>query len=134
MGLVGVVGLAACASGPTSTVAPASSGAAASLTSEPSTSAVVAEPAETWVAVLDTADDPARLNGPRTDVLHELGNVLEGSVIVSPGECLEGLPEELRDGYVLAIQRDTREDVRSLVSLLSGEPSFTGHVTIVCSD
>jgi len=67
-------------------------------------------------------------------VLHQLGNVLEGSVVISPAECLQGLPDDLSDGYVLAIQRDSQEDVRSLASLLSEEPSFTGVVTIVCSD
>jgi hypothetical protein len=86
------------------------------------------------VAVLDTAADPGRLNGPRKDVLRELGNVLEGSVVVSPGACLEGLPADMTDGYVLAIQRASREDVRALVSQLSEQPSFTGDVTIVCSD
>jgi len=88
----------------------------------------------TWVAVLDTAEDPGRLNDARNDVLHELGNVLEGSVVISPGACLQGLPGEFTDGYVLAIQRESREDVRALVSLLSQEPAFMGDVTIVCSD
>jgi hypothetical protein len=87
-----------------------------------------------WVAVLDTAADPGRLNDARKDVLRQLGDVLEGSDVISPAVCLQGLPEDLQDGYVLAIQRDTPEDVRSLVSLLSQEPSFTGSVTIVCSD
>jgi hypothetical protein len=94
----------------------------------------VGEPAEAWVAVLDTAADPARLNDGRKDVLRQLGDVLEGSVVISPGACLVGLPQDLTDGYVLAVQRDSREDVRALVSLLSEEPSFTGHVTIMCSD
>jgi hypothetical protein len=40
----------------------------------------------------------------------------------------------MTDGYVLAIQRESREDVRALVSQLSQQPSFTGDVTIVCSD
>jgi hypothetical protein len=60
--------------------------------------------------------------------------VLEGSVVISPGGCLEGLPDALSDGYVLAIQRESEADVRSLVSLLPEEPSFMGDVTIVCSD
>jgi hypothetical protein len=94
----------------------------------------VGEPAAVWIAVLDTAADPGRLNGARKDVLRQLGDVLEGSVVISPGACFEGLPGDLTDGYVLAIQRDTPEDVLSLVSLLSQEPSFTGGVTIVCSD
>jgi len=88
----------------------------------------------TWVAVLDSAEDPGRLNDARNDVLHELGNVLEGSVVISPGACLQGLPDEFTDGYVLAIQRESREDVRALASLLSQEPAFLGDVTIVCSD
>ena len=102
--------------------------ASASVTAAPGT------PSQAWVAVLDTAADPAQLAAPRKDVLHELGNVLEGSVVVSPGSCLEGLPADLADGYVLAIQRDTLQDVRALVSLLSSQPSFTGDVTILCSD
>jgi hypothetical protein len=97
-------------------------------------SPVVGAPMGTWVAVLDTAEDPGRLNDARNDVLHELGNVLEGSVVISPGACLQGLPGEFTDGYVLAIQRESREDVRALVSLLSQEPAFMGDVTIVCSD
>ena len=97
-------------------------------------SAPVGAPTGTWVAVLDSAADPGRLNQARKDVLHELGNVLEGSVVISPGACLQGLPDEFTDGYVLAIERDSREDVQALVSLLPQEPSFTGDVTIVCSD
>ena len=114
-------------------------GGASPSADPPVTSASVAAtpvgtPTDAWVAVLDTADDPARLTAPRRDVLHELGDVLEGAVVISPGACLEGLPADLADGYVLAIQRDTRPDVIALVSLLSSKPSFTGDVTIVCSD
>ena len=124
------VGLTACGSGST----PAVVSGASPVTTEPTTSASVGEPSGVWVAVLDTAADPGRLNDPRKDVLRELGNVLEGSVVVSPGACVEGLPAEMTDGYVLAIQRASREDVRALVSQLSEQPSFTGDVTIVCSD
>jgi len=73
------------------------------------------------VAVLDAAADPSRLNDARKDVLRQLGNVLEGSVMISPGGCLQGLPDDLSDGYVLAIERDSRQDVRALASLLSEE-------------
>jgi hypothetical protein len=124
------VGLTACGSEPTSIAA----SDAPPVTAEPATSVPVGESAGVWVAVLDTAADPGRLNAPRRDVLHELGDVLEGSVVISPGACLEGLPADMTDGYVLAIQRESREDVRALVSQLSQQPSFTGDVTIVCSD
>ena len=128
--LVALVAVTACASGST----PVASSQAPSIPSASATAGPEGEPGAAWVAVLDTAADPGRLNGARKDVLRQLGDVLEGSVVISPGACLEGLPDDLADGYVLAIQRDTPEDVRSLVSLLSQEPSFTGAVTIVCSD
>jgi len=127
--LVAFVAVTACASGST----PVASSQAPSIPSASATVGPEGEP-RAWVAVLDTAADPGALNGARKDVLRQLGDVLEGSVVISPGACLEGLPDDLTDGYVLAIQRDTPEDVRSLVSLLSQEPSFTGGVTIVCSD
>jgi len=133
VGLAAVVGLTACASGSGPAV-PAGVSSVSAASSRPATSVPVGEPAEAWVAVLDTAADPARLNDGRKEVLRQLGDVLEGSVVISPGACLVGLPQDLTDGYVLAVQRDSREDVRALVSLLSEEPSFTGHVTIMCSD
>jgi hypothetical protein len=134
--VAGVIALAGCASSSTSSVpAGGSFGSGATTASDPTTSpAAVGEPADIWVAVLDTAADPSRLNDARKDVLRQLGNVLEGSVVISPCACLQGLPDDLSDGYVLAIERDNQQDVRSLVSLLSEEPSFTGVVTIVCSD
>ncbi len=128
--LVAFVAVTACASGST----PVASSQAPSIPSASATVGPEGEPGAAWVAVLDTAPDPGALNGARKDVLRQLGDVLEGSVVISPGACLEGLPDDLTDGYVLAIQRATAEDVRSLVSLLSQEPSFTGGVTIVCSD
>ena len=128
--LVAFVAVTACASGST----PVASSQAPSIPSASATVGPGGEPGAAWVAVLDTAADPGALNGARKDVLRQLGDVLKGSVVISPGACLEGLPDDLIDGYVLAIQRDTPEDVRSLVSLLSQEPSFTGGVTIVCSD
>jgi ABC-type amino acid transport substrate-binding protein len=128
--VVALVAVTACASGST----PVASLGDPSVSSASPTAAPAGEPGAAWIAVLDTAADPARLNGARKDVLRQLGDVLEGSVVISPGACLEGLPDDLTDGYVLAIQRDTPEDVRSFVSLLSQEPLFTGGVTIVCSD
>ena len=133
IGLVGVVVLTACASGTRSAV-PSNAASASATSASPVGSPAIGEPTGTWVAVLDTAADPGRLNDARKDVLRQLGDVLEGSVVISPGACLQGLPDAFVDGYVLAIQRDSREDVRALVSLLSQEPAFTGDVTIMCSD
>jgi hypothetical protein len=127
--LVAVAGLAACASGGTS-----AGSATPPTASDTQTSVSVGAPAEVWVAVLDTAGDPSRLSDHRKEVLRELGNVLEGSVVISPGDCVQGLPAEMTEGYILAIQRSSREDLQALESTLSETPSFTGDVTIMCSD
>ena len=129
VGIIAALGLAACASGN------ATAGSATPpVPSATETSVSVGVPADVWVAVLDTAGDPSRLNDHRKDVLHELGAVLEGSVVISPGDCVQGLPAEMTEGYVLALERGSRADLLSLVSQLSEEPSFTGDVTIMCSD
>jgi hypothetical protein len=123
--VVAVLALTACASPSAHTA----------LSGEPPVSTAPAGTArEVWVGVLDAAGDPARLTAARRDVLAALGDVLEGSVVISPAACLEGLPADVGDGYVLAIQRDTRDEVRALASLLPRAPTFTGDVTLLCSD
>jgi hypothetical protein len=89
---------------------------------------------ETWVAILGAADEPDRLTADRGRVLAALGDVLEGYVVISPAACLAGLPPELDATYVLAIERESREDVRALASQLTQEPSFIGAVTSLCTD
>jgi hypothetical protein len=124
-GVVALLVTTGCAS---KTVQPSASVGPPASTTSPGTAPAV------WVAVLDTAADPARLTAGRKDALDVLGGVLEGSVVISPGACLEGLPAEMGEGYVLAIQRDSRTDVRSLASLLPREPSFVGAVSLLCTD
>jgi hypothetical protein len=126
--LLAVLGLAACASGN------ATAGSATPPAPSVTETSVPGAPADVWVAVLDTAGDPSRLNEHRKQVLHELGDVLEGSVVISPGDCVQGLPAEVTEGYVLALERESRDDLLALVSQLSDKPSFTGDVTIMCSD
>ena len=124
--IVAAVTLVGCAGGsPTTTVA--HDGVSTS-------SRIVGAPGDIWVAVLGSADDPSRLDADRKRVLAALGDVLEGSVVVSPGSCLDGVPEDLAGGYVLAIQRDSRDDVQALAAQLDGTPLFIGTVTEVCTD
>jgi hypothetical protein len=106
-------------------------GAGAPATSSPS---VEWAPGMVWIAVISSADRPDELGADRKRALAALGDVLEGYVVVSPTSCLEGLPGDLGDGYVLAIQRDSKDDVRALASQLPEEPSFIGAVTQVCTD
>jgi hypothetical protein len=88
---------------------------------------------DAWVAVLGDADEPDELIADRKRVLAALGDVLKGSVVISPASCFEGLPSEL-DAYLLAIERDSRKDVRALASQQPREPSFIGGVTSLCTD
>ncbi len=118
----------ACASTDASSSDGGSDGAQA--TSSPS----VEVPGTVWVAVLGSADRPDELGADRKRALAALGDVLEGYVVVSPTSCLEGLPNDVGDGYVLAIQRESRDDVQALASQLPEEPSFIGVVTQVCTD
>jgi hypothetical protein len=120
----------ACASTDASGSDGASGPDGAPATSSPSVEA----PGTVWVAVLGSADRPDELGADRKRALAALGDVLEGYVVVSPTSCLEGLPDDVGDGYVLAIQRESRDDVQALASQLPEEPSFIGAVTQVCTD
>lgn len=119
-------GLASCAS---SAVTPSSPAGSAPVP-------VVSEDAgEAWVAVLATAADPSDLSEERKATLADLGDALAGYVIVSPVSCLHGLPADMPAGdYALAIQQDTRVEVRALAGQLPDAPSFIGPVHVVCTD
>jgi hypothetical protein len=127
---LGVVSVAIAMTACASTDASGTDGAEAPATPSPSAEA----PGTVWVALLGSADRPDELGADRKRALEALGDVLEGYVVVSPTSCLEGLPSDVRDGYVLAIQRDSRDDVRALASQLPEEPSFIGAVTQICTD
>ena len=91
--------------------------------------------ADMWVAVLGVADTPGTLSEGREAIVRELGDALEGAVVISPVACLEGLPpDETGDSYVLAIQQSSRAEVRALASQTSKEPRFVGPVRLICTD
>jgi len=95
----------------------------------------VAPVEQVWVAVLGIAGTPGDLSSDRAAVLASLGDALEGSVVVSPVGCLEGLPPSLpTDGYVLAIQQGSRAEVGILAAQLAHEPRFLGPVQVLCTD
>jgi len=90
---------------------------------------------QVWVAVLGVAEAPSALSSDRAEVLATLGDALEGSVIVSPVGCLQGLPPALpAGGYVLAIQQGSRAEVAVLAAQLPDEPRFLGPVQVICTD
>ena len=88
-----------------------------------------------WAAVFQTAADPQDLSAPRAEILAGLGDALEGYVVVSPSSCIEGLPAGISGrGYVLAIVRDRRGDVRALAGSLDRQTLFEGPVEVACTD
>lgn len=88
-----------------------------------------------WLAVIDTAADPSNLDDGRAAILSTLGDALEGSIVISPAGCFDGLPAIFDPGgYVLAIQESERAFVRTLARQLDGDPLFVGPVTVTCSD
>jgi hypothetical protein len=90
---------------------------------------------DTWIAVYDVAKDPNDLEQERTQIVHTLGDPLEGSVVVSQAGCFDGLPDAYDDGdYVLAIQQGERVYLRALGQQLDGSPRFLGQVTVTCTD
>ena len=95
----------------------------------------VAPVQQVWVAVLGVADAPSALSSDRAEVITTLGDALEGSVIVSPVGCLQGLPPALpAGGYVLAIQQGSRAEVGVLAAQLPDQPRFLGPVQVICTD
>jgi hypothetical protein len=102
--------------------------------SEPSIASPPAA-AETWIAVYDVAEDPNDLEDERSQIVHALGDPLEGSVVVSPAGCFDGLPVTIAHGsYVLAIEQSERVYLRALGQELDGSPRFVGRITVMCTD
>jgi hypothetical protein len=104
-------------------------------TSAQTTRAVTLGPTSAWLAVYDMAADPQELSAERQQMLSALGDALEGSVVISPASCFDGLPDGV-DGhaYVLALQQAERVYVRALAEQLDGRPRFVAEVTVTCTD
>jgi hypothetical protein len=117
--VAGLVALGGCA-GRDGTDPPA--GPAATSSSTP--------PVERWLAVMEVAPLADDLSETTERVRDRLGLAL----IVSPVDCIEGLPPELRDGYVLGAIGDSAHEVEQLVAEAGEQAMVTTHVTIVCTD
>jgi hypothetical protein len=88
-----------------------------------------------WLAVYDVAANPRDLSDERTVMVDALGDALEGSVVVSPTGCFDGLPTDIDPSdYVLALQQPERTYLKALAEQLDGHPRFMGAVTVSCTD
>lgn len=119
--LAGVVALGGCADRGGTADAPAAS----SVTAAPAPPGV-----ERWLAVIELAPLADDLSDTTERVRDRLGLAL----IVSPVDCIEGLPFELRSGYVLGAVGDTAVEVEQLIGDAGEQALFTAQVRMVCTD
>lgn len=85
---------------------------------------------ERWLAVIEVAPLADDLSETTERVRDRLGLAL----IVSPIDCIEGLPSELRSGYVLGAVGDTAAEVERLIDDAGERALFTERVTVLCTD
>ncbi len=83
-----------------------------------------------WIGVIEVATDPNDLDALTQRMLDPLGSAL----IVSPVDCFQGLPDGVRDGYLIGAVGDARPEVERLVKEAGEEVAFSAHVTNVCTD
>ncbi len=117
-----VVALAACSSGEGRTVTLGSP----SSTSDSGTGSVTQ-----WIAIFRTAVDPGAL----ADDTSKVKAVVDGSIVVSPAACFDGLPSSIRpDAYVLGVVAPSEHEVDALVAEVDRPVSFEGQVRTMCLD
>ena len=85
---------------------------------------------ETWLAVVAVASGANDLDALTRRLLEPLG----GAIMVAPVDCFEGLPPDVRNGYLIGAVGDTRAEVERLIEDAGEEVSFSAHVVNVCTD
>jgi hypothetical protein len=114
--------LAACGEGAEPNASP---NAEPTRTSSPPAGAEV-----TWLAVVDVAPGANDLDALTRRLLEPLGR----AIMVAPVDCFDGLPPDVRDGYLIGAVGDTRAEVERLIEDAGEEVSFSAHVVNVCTD
>lgn len=78
-------------------------------------------PGDKWLAVLEVAEDPNKLDA----LSQKLARRLPAALVVSPAGCFGGLPRELGlrpSGYVIGLLADSEEELTPLVERSGREP------------
>lgn len=84
-----------------------------------------------WLGVLGTDADVDALDADTAAVIA----VVDGSIVVSPVACFEGLPASFEpDAYVLGVVADSKELLDQLLDQLSRPIIFEGQVRTMCLD
>lgn len=99
---------------------------------DPAASSGVTGSFESWVAVLAVASDPNDLDDMTASVMEVAGS----AILVSPGICFEGLPQDVAvaSDYVLAVFSTDQQGVLEIASRTGLEPVFVGEVRQLCVD
>jgi hypothetical protein len=85
---------------------------------------------ETWLAVVEVAPEANDLDALTRRLFEPLG----GAIMVAPVDCFEGLPPDVRNGYLIGAVGDTRTEVERLVEDAGEAVSFSANVVNVCTD
>lgn len=85
----------------------------------------------TWLGVLRTEADVDALDADTSAVIA----VVDGSIVVSPVACFEGLPASFEPGaYVLGVVADSKELLDQLLEKVDHPTIFEGQVRTMCLD
>ena len=97
------------------------------ITSSPAVAGAVTE----WLAVLRTEADVAMLN----DDTAAVKDIVDGSIVVSPAACFDGLPGSIDpSAYLLGVVAPTKEELDQLLAKLDRPMIFEGRVKTMCLD
>ena len=85
----------------------------------------------TWLAVLRSEADVDALDADTSAVIA----VVDGSIVVSPVACFDGLPASFEPGaYLLGVAADSRELLDQLLKKVDRPTIFEGQVRTMCLD
>lgn len=86
---------------------------------------------EKWIAVFRTEADPRDMSEDTADVL----SIADGSIVVSPAACFEGLPTGIAlDSYLLGVVAPTKDALDEIVAKVDRTVIFEGQVRTMCLD
>ena len=84
-----------------------------------------------WLAVLRTEADARTLNDDTAIVKA----IVDGSIVVSPAACFDGLPASIDpSAYLLGVVAPTEQDLGRLLLKLDRPTIFEGQVDTMCLD
>jgi hypothetical protein len=91
-------------------------------------------PADVYLAVIASADDPNALEDRRSTIAAALPTERAMHVVLEQGACYPGIPSRYGDRYILALWDRDEAPVRADMTSASIEAEWSGRVTVTCLD